>query len=414
MKRNHIIIGLIIIGLIFNIGCSTKAAEEAANIMVEQSVTIETAKAVQGDIESLISYSGRIKPVQEITITPKQPGKVVKINYEIGQEVKAGDVLYQLDDIDARLQVNQTAAAVELSEINVKKISGSTYEQQIAQLKSALVAAEVAYDNAKTSYESVKALYEAGAESKFKYDQAESQLRLTEQQYLTAKTNYDSTEQKSALENIATAKAQLDQSKAAYDIAKNALENTSIKSPISGIVAARNVKVGEFVSSAAASYVIIDNSAYTIEVDVNEAVIGKVQIGDIVKVFINSISQEALSGTITAAAPSADLKKQTYLVKIQIDNPPSEIKGGMFAEVKLIQDKAADCIMVPLTSIVEEDGGKYVFVVNEDKVSKTQVDTGVSNDKEVQIISGINVNDEIVVKGQDFLKDGSTVVISNN
>ncbi|HYE11905.1 MAG TPA: efflux RND transporter periplasmic adaptor subunit [Patescibacteria group bacterium] len=414
MKKNRILIGLIIASMSLGIGCSSQTAKNAANVETEKPITVEVAKATQGQIESMVSYSGRIKPIQEIIITPKQPGKVTKINFEVGQEVKADEILFELDDTDALLQVSQAAASVELAEINLKKLSGSTYEQQIAQLKSAVVSTEINFKDAKTNYESMKSLYEIGAESKLNFDRAESQYKLAEQQYQTAKINYDITEQVSASENIAAARAQLNQSKVAYQMAKNALENTRIKSPINGVVAAKNVKVGEYISNAAASYIVIDHSSYTVDLDVNEDVIGKVVIGDQTKVYINSISEEALSGTIIAAAPSADMKKQTYLVKIAIDNPPSTIKGGMFAEVKLILNKVENCVLVPLTSLTEEAGKKYIFLLKGDRAAKTEVTAGMFNDKEIQIIKGISVDDTIVIKGQDFLKDGSTVVVSGN
>lgn len=413
MERKRSLIALIIISMCFGTGCSSQTAKVTSDVIEEQPITVEVAKAAEGRIESMISYSGRVKPAQEIMITPKQPGKVSKINFDIGQRVKAGQILFQLDKTDVLLQLNQAAAAVELAEINLKKLSGSSYEQQMIQLKAAMVSAEINYNDAKTNYEAIKKLYEAGAESKFNYDRVQSQLKLAEQQYETAKANYDLTEQKSAQENIDMAKAQLNQSKAAYDIAQNALDSMSIKSPISGVVAAKNVKVGEFISNATVAYIIIDDSSYTIEIDANEDVIGKVQIGDKAKVYISSISKEALSGTITATAPSADMKKQTYLVKISLDNPPTTIKGGMFAEVKLVLDKAENCILVPLSSIIEEEGSKYLFVINGDKAVKTEVAAGIFNDMEIEIIDGITADDIIVVKGQDFLKDGSTVVISD-
>lgn len=413
MKRNRFLLALIIISISFSMGCSTKTSKEAVEVIVEQPITVKAVKAVKGQIESLVGYSGRVKPVQEIMVTPKQPGKVAKINFDLGQRVKAGEVLFQLDKTDALLQLNQASAAVELAEINLKRLSGSTYEQQMMQLKSAVTSAEINYNDAQTNYETVKTLYEAGAESKYNHDRAQSQLKLAKQQYETAKASYDLTEQTSAQENIDTAKAQLNQSKAAFDIVQNALDNMNVKSPISGVIAAKNVKVGEFVSNAAASFIIIDDSSYTIEVDVNEDVIGKVQVGDKAKVYISSISEEVLAGTIAAAAPSADMKKQTYLVKISLDNPPSTIKGGMFAEVKLVVEKAENCILVPLSSVVEEEGRKYVFVVNGDKIVKTEVAAGIFNDKDIQIQDGIAADDTVVVKGQDFLKDGSTVVISD-
>lgn len=414
MQRNISLAVLILLIMSLNIGCSSQQAIETADVIVEQPTTVEVAEVITGNIENYISYSSRVKPAQEIMVLPKVPGKVEKINFDLGDRVKKGQVLYELDKTDALLQLNQASAAVEMAELNLKIMSGTAYEQQIIQLKSAVASAEINYNDAKTNLEIIKTLYEAGVESKFNYDRAMSQVELAKQQYETAKANLELIEQKSHAESVETAQAQLNQAKVSYDIAKNAVDNMSVKSPISGIVSAMNVKVGEYVSTAAPSFIIIDDSSYIIEVDVNEDVIGKIHIGDKVKVSIGSISDGIMSGTITAAAPSADKAKQTFLVKITLDNPPSTIKGGMFAQVQFIVDRAENCILVPLASVIEEEGRKYVFIVNDDKAIKKEVVTGIFNDKEIQIIDGLTEGERVVAKGQDFLKDGSAVVITGN
>lgn len=414
MQRNISLVVLILLIMSLNIGCSSQQAIETADVIVEQPTTVEVAEVITGNIENYVSYSSKVKPAQEIMVLPKVPGKVEKINFDLGDRVKKGQVLFEMDKTDALLQLNQASAAVEMAELNLKIMSGTAYEQQIIQLKSAVASAEINYNDAKTNLEIIKTLYEAGVESKFNYDRAMSQVELAKQQYETAKANLELIEQKSHAESVETAQAQLNQAKAAYDIAKNAVENMIVKSPISGIVSAMNVKVGEYVSTAAPSFIIIDDSSYIIEVDVNEDVIGKIHIGDKVKVSIGSISDGIMSGTITAAAPSADKAKQTFLVKITLDNTPSTIKGGMFAQVQFVIDKAENCILVPLASVIEEEGKKYVFIVNDDKAIKREVVTGIFNDKEIQIIDGLNEGERVVAKGQDFLKDGSTIVISGN
>lgn len=414
MQRNISLAVLILLIMSLNIGCSSQQAIETADVIVEQPTTVEVAEVITGNIENYISYSSRVKPAQEIMVLPKVPGKVEKINFDLGDRVKKGQVLFELDKTDALLQLNQASAAVEMAELNLKIMSGTAYEQQIIQLKSAVASAEINYNDAKTNLEIIKTLYEAGVESKFNYDRAMSQVELAKQQYETAKANLELIEQKSHAESVETAQAQLNQAKVSYDIAKNAVDNMSVKSPISGVVSAMNVKVGEYVSTAAPSFIIIDDSSYIIEVDVNEDVIGKIHIGDKVKVSIGSISDGIMSGTITAAAPSADKAKQTFLVKITLDNPPSTIKGGMFAQVQFIVDRAENCILVPLASVIEEEGRKYVFIVNDDKAIKKEVVTGIFNDKEIQIIDGLTEGERVVVKGQDFLKDGSAVVITGN
>lgn len=413
MKFNRMLVLLFIFTMISSIGCNSKNLTDTMNKETEQAITVEVAKAIKGQIESSIGYSGRVKPVQEIMITPKQPGKVTKINFDLGEKVKAGQVLFELDKKDAILQLNQAAAAVELAEMNLNKMAGSTYEQQLIQLKSALLSAEINYNDVKSNYEAIKTLYEAGAESKLNYDRLQSQLRITEQQYEAAKANYSLFEEKSHIENIELSKAQLDQTKAAYDIVQNSLNNMSVISPLSGTISAKNIKAGEFISNATVAFVIIDDSSYTIDINVSEDTIGKVHAGDTAKVSINSISEEMLSGTITATAPSADVQKQTYLVKISLNNPPDTVKGGMFAEVKLVTARVENCLTAPLSSIIEEEGKKYVFVVKDDKAAKIEIAAGIHNDKEIQIIDGITADDLIVVKGQDFLKDGSKITISN-
>ncbi len=143
-EKKKVLIALIIISICFSTGCSSQEANVNSDIIEEQPITVEVAKAAEGQIESMVSYSGRVKPAQEIMVTPKQPGKVSKINFDLGQRVKA-----------------------------------------------AMVSAEINYNDAKINYETIKTLYEAGAESKFNYDRAQSRFKLAKQQYETAKANYN-------------------------------------------------------------------------------------------------------------------------------------------------------------------------------------------------------------------------------
>jgi HlyD family secretion protein len=413
MKINRLLFALTITATILSTGCAWKGSKDAVNIIEEQPVTVETAEVLQGEIESTISYSGKVKPVKEIMITPKQPGKVIKIGFDIGERVKAGDVLFQLDKNDVMLQLSQAATAVELAELNLSKMEGSTYEQQLMQLETAVILAEISYSDAQTNYDNVKTLYEAGAESKFNLDRTESQLNQLKQQYKAAKTNYELFEEKSYKENIELSKIQLEQSKAAYNVVHNSLESMDVRSPINGVISARNLRVGEFVSNATVTFVVIDDSSYILEIDVGENTIGKIEVGDKAKVYVDSISKEVIWGTVTVLAPSADMHKQTYPVRITINDPPDTLKGGMFAEVKLIIEKADNAVIVPLSSVLEEKGSKYIYVVKGDEAKKVQITIGLFNDKEIQILDGLNVNDLIIIKGQDYLKDGSKVLISH-
>ena len=126
MKRRLLLIILIILSISINIGCNKEETKDTTAQVLDQPIAVEVVEATVGSIESVISYSSRVKPAQEIMVMPKQPGKVVKVNFEIGQRVNKGQILFEMDKVDAQLQLNQAAAAVEMAEINLKRLSGST------------------------------------------------------------------------------------------------------------------------------------------------------------------------------------------------------------------------------------------------------------------------------------------------
>lgn len=411
-KHTGIILALIII-ILTSVGCSNKTTPTSSGNEGDKPIAVSVTKAVKSDIESVISLNGKVKPIQEINIIPKMPGKVSKVNFDVGQTVKAGDILFTLDDKDIALQVKQAEASLNSAEIALRRAQGGSMEQQLSQLQTNLSAAQVNYNDAKLNYERTKQLYEVGGVSRQNLESAETGLKLREDQYNAAKAALDITQNKINPENIASAQAGLNQARAAYDIAKSQLDNSVIHSPIHGVVASVNINEGELVGSAGAAMTVIDLSAVIVEINVPENMINKIHLNDKVQVSIASMAGSAVEGEIISISPAADAKSQNYPVKVKIHNEKQSLKSGMFAEVRLTADKAEAAISVPLSAIVDENGKKYIFIAHEGAALKKEIKLGLSNGQITQVIDGLKEAESVIVKGQSFIQDGSKVVIED-
>ena len=138
-------------------------------------------------------------------------------------------------------------------------------------------------------------------------------------------------------------------------------------------------------------------------------------VGSKVYITISAVSEEPFETVISNISPTADSQTKLYTVEAYLENSSHEIKPGMFASIKLVLDKKDNTISVPLNTVIESSGEKYVFVVDENNVAhKTIVETGLKNDEYIEITSGVNMGDKVVTTGQDFLSDGSTVSITES
>ncbi len=194
------------------------------------------------------------------------------------------------------------------------------------------------------------------------------------------------------------------------DIARKSLNDTSVVSPITGTISQKNINETNMVSAQSVPFVIVDDSVMKVNVNVSENIINSISLGDEVMVNISAYSQEPVKGKISNITPAADTTG-TYPVKIEIQNAEGKIKGGMKAELSFISDKSSGNIVVPLDTVLTNQTSSYVYVVENGKAVKKEVTTGVENGTEIEILSGVNVGENIIVKGQNYVNDGVGVKV---
>ena len=423
MKKYSLALTILLISTVVFTGCKGESEVLGAEGDTYTPVKVLTVKT--GDISDESIFTGQVKPVKAIDIMGKFPGEIHATYFNVGESVSQGDVLFAFNETDMRhtveslaSQVNSAEAAVGSAKLNVNITSGSQQESQLNQVKSSLNSAKLTYDNAKINYERTQALYASGAVSKSEHDGIE-------QAYLQAKNAYDTVLQSYTLltgkqlsENTALAKNGLQQAIASrdalvvqYNNAKETLSDLNVASPISGIIATKNIETGEMYNSSFPAYSVIDIDTVLIPINVTDDWINGLKIGDEVNVTIQSISGEAYTGKITEISPIPNAMDFTYPVKVEVSNANHQIKPGMFAEVRVVKNQLKDVIVVNRSYLERIEDTWYAYVVEEDTTHVRSVKLGLDNGKEVEVIEGLKDGDLLIVTGKEYVSDQEKVIV---
>lgn len=350
---------------------SRKAGQAVA---AAEAVAVEVAPVTRGDITVVSLLPGRVTALQEVNVTPKIPGRLKMVNVDVGDRVHQGQVLAVLDDAEIAAQVKQAEAGVVVAERSAE-------------------AAAAALEEARRNLERVQQLYDAGAASL--------------QQLQQAQTAYDQA-------SAGVADAQVDLARAALETAQVQQANTVITAPMSGVVAVRLADPGEYATPPQPILTLVNLEQVLIETSVSEAQVVKLALGQSLKVKVPAVGEGTINARITSISPAPDPKTRLFAMRALAANPGSRLKPGMTAEVSLVDDVRANVVKVPVNAVLNREGGRVVYLVEGDRARERQVETGLSDTAHIEIKSGLAVGESLVVSGQDFLADGSRIVVRSS
>ncbi len=349
----------------------------------ENSITnVAVIKPEQEDWVQSITLPASIEPLYKATLYAKAAGYLESINVDIGDLVKEGDVLAELD-IPEMVQ---------------------GYEQLKARQKEA----ETSYRSAETDYELQKLTYER---MKNIWDSEPGAISRQDVDVAEAKLNF-------AKEKTAHEKASIDNAKADLERIKALLEYGKIKAPFDGVITKRFVDPGALIQDAASAtnvspvVEIMHTDSVRVFTDIPELDIPLLDKGDKATLIIDSIPGREFVGEVTRYAESLDPSTRTMKTEIVIQNPEHVLLPGMYVNIKLDLEVHKNAITVPATSLLVEKEKKYVLVVENDKVDKREVVTGLDDGIRIEILEGLVGDENIIIGGNNGISDGEVVNIS--
>jgi multidrug efflux pump subunit AcrA (membrane-fusion protein) len=209
-----------------------------------------------------------------------------------------------------------------------------------------------------------------------------------------------------------SAAAALSEAEARYNSAKKLFKRVPVVSPVSGTILSKNVENGTNVTLKQPLIEIADLNRLIIKTAVSEDIVSKLRRGQRVKVKLYADTENSIPGVISVITPGVNYQTRTAGIEISVprSNP---LKPGMTCAVEFVTVSRSDAISVPLEAVMTDvKGRKKVFIVKNGKAASAYIDTGIESNTRIEILSGVNVGDEIVVMGQDNLKDGVKVKMS--
>jgi HlyD family secretion protein len=351
-------------------------------------VQVRTSRAYRETITSSIATNGKIEPINNFEAHAPMATTVRRVEIHQGDWVKAGQLLVQLNDADARSQVARADAQVKGAEADLAAISGGGTQEELLTTRNALVKAQADRDVAQRNLQAMQRLAQSGAASKAEVDAAEMQLHL-------ADANLHTLEQKLhdrfSKPEIGHAEAQLAEARAALVAAQDVLRNMNGVSPLHGVVYNLPAKKDEFVAAGDLLVQVADLHHVRVRAFVDEPDIGRLQIGQPVEVAWDALPGRTWKGTIETL-PTNVVQRGTRMVgevTCILDNADLKLLPNTNVAVAVIQARHDNALTVPREAVRQDAEGKYVFEIVNGQLKRRNVQTSVSNLTRVEITSGI-------------------------
>ncbi len=473
ISKKIILAALIVSSLVVMSGCSMGMAptEGAAEVAAEQEVLVLdviTQSPEISDIQRQAEYIGRVAPSETVMVIPKTAGEVTTVNFEVGDTVNAGDVLFKMDNTIGLMQLEQSQLSIDNAQRAIDNITGVQYQSQLNSLETQLALAESSQkwalqteedfdenfrdsvnalddqrDGAKEAVDAARAhhydLIKAGApeaDIETAYQallKAETTLEMIEDnldgvmdsrdgtldqlyQGLEASAiNIDALEESLELmtgeqleETREGLNAQLTAAQLAYKLTAEQIGYSTVTAPVSGVIQQVNVDVHGMASQQNAAFVIASEDDMTVTFNVPAETAVNMETGDTVSL---DIMDALYTGTITEVSNTIDANSGLFAIEAVIQGSSGEILTGVQAVVTATTAKSQQAVTIPAGAVYYDNGRAYVFQIEDGKAKKSFIEIGISNNESVEVTNGLTTSSEIITSWSSLLVDGVAVSV---
>jgi HlyD family secretion protein len=365
--------GVFVLGLALA-GCAGDSPSAAAAAQVDVGpppVDVQVTVARLGVLESALEISGTLAPRSRVAVKTKLPGSSLeRVLVDIGDAVKAGQVLATLDRREIDAQVDSAAALVDVA-------------------KAGLETSEASLANAELERDRSRNLFEKGALPRQRLDAAETAHRSGRAQRDLARAN------------LAQAEASLRRS-------REVQRDATLTAPVTGFVVERHYDPGA-IPGDDPIVVIADLRQLKLEAGVSELEAGRLKIGTAAQVAVQAKPGEEFKGQLAAIAPEVDERNRHFKIDVRVENPKAALLAGMYATARIVVNSAANALIIPREAIATKDGKRVVLKVDGDTIRTVTVVEGLGDGRRVQIVSGLAPGDRVVADARRQVADGAKV-----
>lgn len=321
-----------------------------------------------------VSVTGTLVSNARVDIKAEIIGRITRFDKEEGDSVAAGEAVVWVNDENYQLALRQAQTA--------SKVADATLER--VRLMEA---------HSRSELERAQNLLKSGGIT----DKDLKAAQLAEQD---------------ARAQAAVAAAQCEEARAAVDVAQKRVRDAVIQSPIAGVIQKKFINKGAYVEAPTALFTVVDNGRLELESPVASAGLGPIRTGQRVTFSVNSYPGETFEGQVVEMAPAVDAETRSAKVRIQVPNPGSKLKAGMFAEGEILTGSTARAIVIPSAAVYRDDRSaksSYVFVLVDGKAVRRAVRIGREREGKLEIVEGLKAGDALISEQSIEIAEGVRV-----
>lgn len=388
---------LFLIATILLVSCVKKEEQKAASTPTVVK-DVQVSKVTLSSISDYYEATGTVKAKTSTVISANMMGRITAMLVHEGEQVRAGQLLIEIDNRDARTQLEKAQAG-----LTEAQAAFSETEQAIKAAKAVKNAAEANEQLAAVTFQRFQNLLDYGSVSKQSYDEAKAKYQVAKAEVERAdKTLQTLVAKKSQVQ------AKIEQAKADIASARVYVGYARITSPVGGVITTKQAEVGAIATPGVPLLTIDDNSQYRLEAAVEESQLGKARLGNRVQVKIDAIGANELAGTVVEIVPATDPSSRSYTVKIAL---PANglLRSGLYGLARF-PSGAKQAIAVPQNAMIQRGQLTSVFVVDDAGIAHLRlVKAGKVSEGQIEILSGLSEGERIVTSGAEKLSDGNKV-----
>lgn len=382
---------------------------------------VVVARVVETEVNSGHRVVGTVTPLRTSTIGSAVDGRVQEFLINQGDEVTVGQVLAKLRTETLEIELAAAEAELTLSKHRLAELKNGSLPETIAEAEANMLGAQAAVENADTRLSRIQSLATTRSASSADLDDARQQAAAAQFAFQATKALYQRIKQGPRAEMIAQASAQVELQKQRRNLLNDRINKFTIRSPFAGFVSAEFTEIGAWIARGDPIAQIIQMDEVEIQAPVTAEAVVNLRKGDVVRIEFPELPNELLTGSIDRIVPVAESRARTFPVHIRLKNRIRDgtpmLLAGMLARVDLPAGQRQKLPLVPKDALVLNEDDRAVFVVDVEansrdrigKVRKVSVDLGVAVNERIQVRGDIQVDDLVVVVGNERLVPNSEV-----
>jgi RND family efflux transporter MFP subunit len=408
--------------------------------------------SARGNITASFSYTGDVRAKAQVALIPRVAARIERMNVDIGSEVKRGDVLAELDRTQLQASLRQAQGSLQSAQARLDGLQTPRPEDiaiaranvvsaqdrldklinppatEVEALRVQVANAEATLKQAQSNYDRIAFEPDAGRrpeavaleQATNNYNAAVANLRnktnppqqdidVSRQAVTTAEEQLKKALQPATEADLNAQRGTITSAAAGVETAQINVSEATIRSPIDGIVADRPQPVGATTSTQQAILTLISKDV-EVALPVEETRLPDLQVGTPAVINVAAYPGQDIPGMVTSIAPTVDQRSRTVAVRVEPADQNGQLKPGMFAQVRLNTADRQNVVTVPKEAVVQRDGRNVVFTVQNGRARQTPVEIGVSDDRNVEIRSGLDQGIPVIITGLNTIRDNDLVV----